>query len=69
VVAADKVDPMWVTQLQAYEKRYCFDRKETTVDVVTWGELAFDAPVGRRVYGLLTYLGTGNWYQDRVHQS
>ena len=35
VVSAYKVDSVWIAKLQAYEERYCFDREETAIDVVT----------------------------------
>jgi hypothetical protein len=35
VVAAYKVDSMWISKLQAYEERYCFYGEKASIDVVT----------------------------------
>lgn len=34
VVATDKVDSVWIAQLQADQKRDCFDREETAVNII-----------------------------------
>ena len=36
MVAADEVDSMWVAKLEADEEGDRFDRKEASVDIITW---------------------------------
>lgn len=36
VVPADKVDALWITELETDEERYCFDAEKTSVDIVAW---------------------------------
>ena len=36
MVAADEVDSMWVAKLEADEEGDCFNRKEASVDIITW---------------------------------
>lgn len=41
MVAADEVDSLWVAKLEADEEGDRFDRKETSVDIITWNTVSW----------------------------